>query len=91
MNLFMKMDLIGRSIAEAVAHNLAGPLLRHSALTKKIPTVPLRKLLLNPHIRDGNVPALFADLAEEHGPVFEIRPPFAEPMMRAPTKFLAGP
>ena len=86
MNLFMKMDLIGRSIAEAVAHNLAGPLLRHSALTKKIPTVPLRKLLLNPHIRDGNLPALFADLAEEHGPVFEIRPPFSEPMI-----FLAGP
>ena len=81
-----KMDLIGRSIADAVSHNLAGPLLRHSALSKKIPTVPLRKLLLNPHVRDGNLPALFADLAEEHGPVFEIRPPFKEPMI-----FLAGP
>ena len=66
--------------------NLAGPLLRQSALTKKIPVVPLRRLLLNPHIRNGNIPALFADLAEEHGPVFEIRPPFAEPMI-----FLAGP
>ena len=41
-----KMDLIGRSIAAAVSHNLAGPLLRRSALTKKIPTVSLRKLLL---------------------------------------------
>ena len=81
-----KMDLIGWSIADAVSHNLAGPLLRHSALSKKIPTVPLRKLLLNPHVRDGNLPALFADLAEEHGPVFEIRPPFKEPMI-----FLAGP
>ena len=80
-----KMSLLGRSIAAAVSHNLAGPLLRHSALTKKIPAVSLSKLLLNPHIRVGNVPALFADLTQEYGPVFEIRPPFAEPMI-----FLAG-
>ena len=80
-----RMDLIGRSIAAAVAQNLAGPLLRQSALTKKIPVVPLRRLLFNPHLRTGNIPALFSDLAEEHGPVFELRPPFAEPMI-----FLAG-
>ena len=81
-----KMDLIGRSIAEAVAHNLAGPLFRRSALTKKIPTASLRKILLNPHIRKGNIPAVFADLAHEYGPVFQIRPPFSEPMI-----VLAGP
>ena len=80
------MDLIGRSIAAAVSHSLAGPLLRRSALTKQIPVVSLRKLLLNPHVRSGNIPALFADLAQEYGPVFEIRPPFAKPMI-----FLAGP
>ena len=81
-----KMDLLGRSIAAAVSHNLAGPLLRRSALTKKIPAVSLRKLLFNRHIREGNIPALFADLAQEYGPVFEIRPPLAKPMV-----FLAGP
>ena len=86
IQLICKMDLIGRSIANAVAHNLAGPLLRHSALTKKIPAVPLRKVLFNPHVRKGNIPALFADLAQEYGPVFKIRPPFAKPMI-----FLAGP
>ena len=80
------MDLIGRSIAAAVAHNLAGPLLRQSALTKKIPVVPLHQLLFNPHVRDRNVAALFAEIAKEHGPVFEIRPPFAKPMI-----VLAGP
>ena len=80
------MDLIGRSIAGAVSHNIAGPLLRRSALTKKIPTASLSKTLFNPHIRKGNVPALFADLAREYGPVFEVRRPFAEPMI-----FLAGP
>ena len=80
------MDLIGRSIANAVAHNLAGPLLRQSALSKKIPTVPLRQLLLSPHLRNGNIPALFAELAEKFGPVYEIRPPFTKPMI-----FMAGP
>ncbi len=81
-----KLDLIARSIADAVSQNLAGPLLRRSALTKDIPSISLRKLLLNPHVRTGNIPALFADLAHEYGPVFEIRRPFAEPMV-----FLAGP
>ena len=35
-----KMDLIGRSIAAAVSHNLAGPLLRRSALTKNFRLSP---------------------------------------------------
>ena len=81
-----QLELIGRSIAEAVAHNLAGPLLRRSHLTKKIPAVPLRKVLFNPHVRTGNIPALFADIAQEYGPVFKLRPPFKKPMI-----FLAGP
>ena len=86
IELICNMDLIGRSIAVAVSHNLAGPVLRRSRLTKKIPTASLSKLLLNPHTRKGNIPALFADLAKEYGPVFEILPPFAESMI-----FLAGP
>ena len=81
-----KMDLIGRSIAAAVSHNLGGSLFRRSSLAKKIPAVSLSKLLLNPHIRVGNIPALFADLAQEYGPVFELSPPFAKAMI-----FLAGP
>ena len=80
-----KMDLIGRSIAKAVGHNLAGPMLRHASLAKKIPRVPLHKLALNRHTRNGNIPALFADLTKAYGPVFEIRPPFQEPMI-----FLSG-
>ncbi len=80
-----KMDLIARSIAEAVSQNLAGPLLQRSAFTKKIPKVPLRKLVFNRHIRTGNIAALFADLAKEYGPVFELHPPFRPPMI-----FLAG-
>ena len=81
-----RMDLIGRSIGAAVEHNIASPTLRRSTLTRNIPAVPLRRLVLSPHIRSGNIAALFADLTEEYGPVFRIRPPFAKPMT-----FLAGP
>ena len=42
IELICRLDLIGRAVAEAVTQNLAGPLLRRSALTKPIPTVPLR-------------------------------------------------
>ena len=80
-----KMDLIGRSIAAAVEQNITNPLLRRAAFTKKIPVASLAKLLFNPHVRRGNVPAIFADLVQEYGPVFQVRPPFQEP-----ATFMAG-
>ncbi|MCY4088379.1 MAG: hypothetical protein OXG37_16200 [Actinomycetia bacterium] len=55
-------------------------------MTKPIPTVPLRRLLLNPHFRDGNLPAMFADAGEQYGPVFEIRLPLSKTLLI----FLAG-
>jgi cytochrome P450 len=82
----LKMDLIGRSIAEAVSENITGPLLRRSTLTKQIPVVKLRRLLRSKHVRRGNLPAFFAELHDEYGPVFEIRLPFQERSI-----FLAGP
>ena len=86
VEVICKMDLIGRSIAAAVSHNIAGSLFRPSALAKSIPVVPLRRLLLNRHAREGNVPALFAGLAEAYGPVFQLRRPLTDPII-----FLAGP
>ena len=80
------MDLIGRSIADAVTDSIVSPGLRRSALVREIPTVSLRRLALNRHLRNGNLPALFADLAKEYGPVFQVRPPFAKRLV-----FLAGP
>ncbi len=81
-----KMDLIGRSIADAVGENIAGSLFRPAALTKAIPRVSMRRLLRSKHTRIGNVPALLAELHEEHGPVFEMNPPFQGRMI-----FLGGP
>ena len=86
VELICKMDLIARAISEAVAHNLVGPLLRRPSLSKPIPVASLRDLLLNPHIRDGNLNALFAELAQKYGPVFQIRPPFK----KQPITVLAG-
>ena len=86
INFICRMDLIGRSIAAAVEHNIASPLLRRSALAKKIPSVSLPYMLSNRHMRTGNLPALLADLAKKYGPVFQVRPPFMKPMI-----FVAGP
>ncbi len=76
-----RMDLIGQAIGEAVADSIAAPVLRHAPLTKPIPNVPLRELAFNRHLRAGRLPAFFASLAEKHGPVFQIRPPFRDPMI----------
>ena len=86
IKLICRMALIGRSISAAVSQNISSPLLRRSALTKKIPRVPLRRVVFNRHLRDGNVSALFADLTREYGPIFEVNPPFRERMI-----FLSGP
>lgn len=80
------MDLLGRSIAAAVSHNISDSLLRRSALTKEIPVVPLRRVLFSQHTRIGNFPALFAELAQRYGPVFMLKPPLIKPLL-----FLAGP
>ncbi len=78
VKLVCQMDVIARSISEAVSSNITGFHLRRSPLTKKIPRISLRKMLFNRHVRSGNLPALFADLAKQYGPVFELRPPFSK-------------
>lgn len=75
IQLLRQMDLIGQAIANAVAHNLAGPSLRHAAFAKQVPVVPLRRLLFNRHALRGNLPAYFAELQQHFGPVCRIRPP----------------
>lgn len=87
VQLISQMDLIGRAIADAVTGNLLRALARSTTLKKEIPTVPLRRIGLNRHIRRGNVPAAFADFANEYGPVFQINSPLSsDPMI-----FLVGP
>lgn len=86
VQLICQMDLIGRAIADAVAQNL-GSSLQSAALTKTIPKVPLRKMAMNKHLREGNIPAGFAQLAAEFGPVFKIK----SPLEKRPMICIAGP
>ncbi|MYH59630.1 MAG: cytochrome P450 [Boseongicola sp. SB0675_bin_26] len=75
------LDLIGRTVAEAVKHNIVNPRVQRMVGVNKYPTVRWRYLLRNPHVRSGNIPALFSDLAQEYGPVFQIKAPFSPPML----------
>ena len=86
IELISKMDLIGRSIAEAVAQNMTGALFQRPPLSTQIPVVPVRRALLNRNLRRGNLPAFFADLTKEYGPAFQIRAPLMKPLF-----FIAGP
>ncbi len=86
IELICRMELIGRALAAAVSSTIARPPQR-SLPTRKMPRLSLRKLLFNRHVRTGNISALFADLAEHYGPVFELRPPLS----KQPYIFLAGP
>ncbi|MDE0134837.1 MAG: cytochrome P450 [Acidimicrobiaceae bacterium] len=86
IQLICQMDLIARAIADAVAENLVSSL-QSAALTKTIPKLPLRKLAANKHLRTGNIPAGFAQLAEEYGPIFKVK----SPLDKQPQIFLAGP
>ena len=81
-----RLEVIGRALGEAVSSTIARPRLQ-ALPTKKVPRLSLRKLLFNPHLRSGNIPALFADLARQYGPVFELRPPLSKQSYI----FLAGP
>lgn len=86
IQLICQMDLIGRAIANAVVNNLTGSLLQHSALTREIPKMPLRRLISSKHMRSGNIPAAFAEFGEEYGPIFQVKSPHT----RQPMIFLTG-
>ena len=80
------MELIGRDISAAVKQTVITPMLRQKPLTRTIPKIPLKSILSNRHLRDGNLPALFGTLAEQYGPVFSIDVPFQKTRI-----FMAGP
>ena len=83
--LICNMELINRAIATAVEQSITTPTLKQSPATKKIPTIPHKSVLFNRHFWNGNLPALFANLSDEYGPVFQVRLPFQKPWT-----FLAG-
>ena len=87
IDLVCKLELINRVISRTVKEVSIAPTFRQSPLTKPIPRIPLKSLIFNQHLWNGNLPALFGTLANQYGPVFQIGLPF-----RKKTRtFLAGP
>lgn len=80
-----KMELINRAIASSIGQTIIAPSLRRSPLSKTIPRVSVLNLVSKQHFWDGNLPALFAAIAGQYGPVFQLQLPFQKPLT-----FLAG-
>ncbi|MCY4005444.1 MAG: cytochrome P450 [Rhodobacteraceae bacterium] len=86
IELVCGLELINRAISASVQEAVVSPRLRKTPLTKKIPSVPLFKSLGRPQLWDGNIPALFAGITEDYGPVFQLKVPF-----RGLLTFISGP
>lgn len=72
-----QLDLVGQAVATAVTQSSLRLSLRSHA-TKPIPNVKLMRLCAMESFRKGNSPKILADLQRIYGPVFAIKPPFAD-------------
>ncbi len=85
IELICKIEKLNRVISQKVKQVVVAPTLQHSPTTKPIPKIPLRSIISNRHLWDRNLPALFGNLADRYGPVFQIGLP-----LQKPRTFLAG-
>ena len=72
IELLSGMDLIGRTIGEAVRGSYRPPEALRTRRRKKLPSVGLFDILRSRVARQGNLPRFFAEQARKHGPVFRI-------------------
>ena len=86
IELICELELIARVISSSVKKTAIAPAYKRPPITKPIPKVSLKSLISNSHLWEGNLPALFGNLAEQYGPVFQISAP-----LQRPRTFLAGP
>lgn len=78
-----QMELLSRSIAEAVRQTIISPSLKKLPVSKKILSVHVASLMRNRLFWQGNIPALMADVAKKHGPVFQVKAPGGKPLLCA--------
>ena len=72
IDLLCRMDLIGRSVAEAVNASFKAPRSASVLPTKQIPEFRLKDALFSKSFWSGNLPKFVADQIERFGPVFRI-------------------
>ncbi len=80
------VELISRAIFSSVQETVISPSFRKTPLSKRIPTIPTIGSIMSAYAHHGNMPAIFADLTEKYGPVYQYKPPFKEPFI-----FISGP
>ena len=72
IELLSGMDLIGRTISEAVRSSYRPPEALRTRHRKKLPSIGLLDFLRSHAMRHGNLPKFFAEQAKKHGPVYQI-------------------
>ena len=81
IELISKMDLISRSIAEAVGGICLQPPPMRFAASKEIPTLGIWDIVKNKrtrrHLSRGNIAKVMAEIYRTHGSVVEVKIPFS--------------
>ena len=72
IELFSGMDLIGRSIAEAVRSSYLPPESMRSIRRRPLPTVGFLDAVRSRSLRAGNLPKFFAEQYQRHGPAYYL-------------------
>ena len=75
IELFTRMDLIGRTIGEAVQSSYQPPASIRAVQRPSLPTLGLFGFLSSKTFRSWNIPKFMAEKSKELGPVFQIKTP----------------
>lgn len=67
-----KLDLVGRTVSEAVRESAYRPLTRRTLPTKPIPKLRIIDILRHRDFRTGNIPRAMWGIYEKYGPVVEV-------------------
>ena len=66
-----KLDLIGRTVSEAIVHSIAKPKTRRVFTAKPIPKLGFADILREKEFRTGNIAKAMSRIHEKYGPVVE--------------------
>ncbi len=73
IELYSRLDLIGRTIASAVSSSYRPPASIRSVQRPPLPVIGLYSMFSSKTFRSGNLPKFMAEKAKELGPVFRIK------------------
>ena len=73
IELLSGMDLIGRTIGDAIRSSYRPPESLHTVRRRTMPTLGLVDILRSRSFRAGNLPKFFAEQSEALGPVYQLK------------------